>query len=142
MKTIKDLLGNKGQEIWSVGPDATVYEAIELMAEKGVGALMVMDDERPAGIISERDYARKVILVGRSSKDTLVREIMTSRLIHTSPDRSVEECMTLMTTNKIRHLPVMEADQLVGIVSIGDLVKATISDQQSTIEQLERYISG
>ena len=142
MKTIKDLLGNKGQEIWSVGPDATVYEAIELMADKSVGALMVMDDERPAGIISERDYARKVILQGRSSKDTLVREIMTSRLIHTSPDRSVEECMTLMTTNKIRHLPVMEADQLVGIVSIGDLVKATISDQQSTIEQLERYISG
>ncbi len=142
MKTIKDLLGNKGQEIWSVGPDATVYEAIELMAHKGVGALLVMDEERPAGIISERDYARKVILQGRSSKDTLVREIMTSRLIHTSPDRSVEECMTLMTTNKIRHLPVMEADQLVGIVSIGDLVKATISDQQSTIEQLERYISG
>ncbi len=142
MKTIKDLLANKGQEIWSVGPDATVYEAIELMADKGVGALMVMDEERPAGIISERDYARKVILQGRSSKDTLVREIMTSRLIHTSPDRSVEECMTLMTTNKIRHLPVMEADQLVGIVSIGDLVKATISDQQSTIEQLERYISG
>ena len=142
MKTIKDLLGNKGQEIWSVGPDATVYEAIELMADKSIGALMVMDDERPAGIISERDYARKVILQGRSSKDTLVREIMTSRLIHTSPDRSVEECMTLMTTNKIRHLPVMEADQLVGIVSIGDLVKATISDQQSTIEQLERYISG
>ena len=142
MKTIKDLLSNKGQEVWSVGPDATVYEAIELMADKGVGALMVMDDERPAGIISERDYARKVILVGRSSKDTLVREIMTSRLIHTSPDRSVEECMTLMTTNKIRHLPVMEADQLVGIVSIGDLVKATISDQQSTIEQLERYINS
>ena len=142
MKTIKDLLGNKGQEIWSVGPDATVYEAIELMADKGVGALMVMDDERPVGIISERDYARKVILVGRSSKDTLVREIMTSRLIHTSPDRSVEECMTLMTTNKIRHLPVMEVDQLVGIVSIGDLVKATISDQQSTIEQLERYINS
>lgn len=142
MKTIKDLLGNKGQEIWSVGPDTTVYEAIELMADKGVGALMVMDEERPAGIISERDYARKVILQGRSSKDTSVREIMTSRLIHTSPDRSVEECMTLMTTNKIRHLPVMEADQLVGIVSIGDLVKATISDQQSTIEQLERYISG
>jgi len=142
VKTIKDLLGNKGQEIWSVGPDTTVYEAIELMADKGVGALMVLDEERPAGIISERDYARKVILQGRSSKDTSVREIMTSRLIHTSPDRSVEECMTLMTTNKIRHLPVMEADQLVGIVSIGDLVKATISDQQSTIEQLERYISG
>lgn len=142
MKTIKDLLGNKGQEIWSVGPAATVYEAIELMADKGVGALMVMDDERPVGIISERDYARKVILVGRSSKDTLVREIMTSRLIHTSPDRGVEECMTLMTTNKIRHLPVMEVDQLVGIVSIGDLVKATISDQQSTIEQLERYINS
>jgi len=142
VKTIKELLGNKGQEIWSVGPDATVYEAIELMAGKGVGALMVMAEDKPVGIVSERDYARKVILQGRTSKTTPVREIMSSRIIHTSPDRHVEECMTLMTSNKIRHLPVMEGEQLVGMVSIGDLVKATISEQQSTIEHLERYING
>ncbi|MFT5133342.1 MAG: CBS domain-containing protein [Gammaproteobacteria bacterium] len=142
MKTIKELLNNKGNEVWSVSPDATVYESIEIMANKAAGALMVVDGGKPVGIISERDYARKVILQGRSSKDTMVREIMTSRIIHTSPDRSVEECMSLMTTNKIRHLPVMEDEQLVGFVSIGDLVKATISDQQSTIEQLERYING
>ncbi len=142
MKTIKELLDKKGREIWSVGPDATVYEAIEVMADRGVGALMVMEGEKPAGIISERDYARKVILQGRSSKETHVREIMTSRLVHTSPDRSVEECMTLMTSNNIRHLPVMENDQLGGVISIGDLVKATISEQQSTIEHLERYING
>jgi CBS domain-containing protein len=142
VKTIKELLNNKGNEVWSVSPDATVYESIEIMANKAAGALMVVDGGKPVGIISERDYARKVILQGRSSKDTMVREIMTSRIIHTSPDRSVEECMSLMTTNKIRHLPVMEDEQLVGFVSIGDLVKATISDQQSTIEQLERYING
>ncbi len=142
MKSIKQLLGDKGPEVWSVGPDTTVYETIELMAEKGIGALMVMEGEKPVGIISERDYARKVILQGRSSKDTPVRDIMTSRIIYTSPDCSVEECMTLMTSNKIRHLPVMENEQLVGMVSIGDLVKATISEQKSTIEYLERYISG
>jgi len=142
VKSIKQLLGDKGPEVWSVGPDTTVYETIELMAEKGIGALMVMEGEKPVGIISERDYARKVILQGRSSKDTPVRDIMTSRIIYTSPDCSVEECMTLMTSNKIRHLPVMENEQLVGMVSIGDLVKATISEQKSTIEYLERYISG
>ena len=142
MKIIKDLLASKGDEIWSVEPDTTVYDTIAMMAEKGVGALMVMQGEQVLGIVSERDYARKVILEGRSSKDTPVSDIMTSRIIHTSPDRSVEECMTLMTTNKIRHLPVMESERLVGVVSIGDLVKATISEQQATIEQLERYING
>lgn len=142
MKTIKELLGNKGHEVWSVRSDATVYESIEIMASKSAGALMVVDDDKTMGIISERDYARKVILEGLSSKDTLVSEIMTSRIIHTSPDRSVDECMSLMTTNRIRHLPVMEDEKLVGFVSIGDLVKATISEQQSTIEQLERYING
>ena len=142
MKIIKDLLASKGDEIWSVEPDTTVYDTIAMMAEKGVGALMVMQGEQVLGIVSERDYARKVILEGRSSKDTAVSDIMTSRIIHTSPDRSVEECMTLMTTNKIRHLPVMESERLVGVVSIGDLVKATISEQQATIEQLERYING
>lgn len=142
MKIIKDLLNNKGQEVWSVRSDTTVYEAIKLMAEKGVGALMVVDDGNPAGIISERDYARKVILQERSSRDTAVSEIMTSPVIHTSPDRSVSECMSLMTANKIRHLPVMDDGALTGMVSIGDLVKATIDDQQATIEQLERYIAG
>jgi CBS domain-containing protein len=135
-------LGNKGHEVWSVRSDATVYESIEIMASKSAGALMVVDGDKTMGIISERDYARKVILEGLSSKDTLVSEIMTSRIIHTSPDRSVDECMSLMTTNRIRHLPVMEDEKLVGFVSIGDLVKATISEQQSTIEQLERYING
>tara|TARA_B110000196_G_scaffold200802_1_gene171969 strand:+ start:720 stop:1148 length:429 start_codon:yes stop_codon:yes gene_type:complete len=142
MKTIKELLGNKGHEVWSVRSDATVYESIEIMASKSAGALMVVDGDKTMGIISERDYARKVILEGLSSKDTLVSEIMTSRIIHTSPDRTVDECMSLMTTNRIRHLPVMEDEKLVGFVSIGDLVKATISEQQSTIEQLERYING
>jgi CBS domain-containing protein len=142
VNTIKELQGDREQEIWSVEPDATVYKAIEVMADRGVGALMVMEGDKPVGIISERDYARKVILQGRSSKETPVRDIMTSRIIHTSPDRSVEECMTLMTTNKIRHLPVMDGEKLVGVISIGDLVKATISEQQSTIEYLERYISG
>ncbi len=142
MKLISQLLGDKGQDIWSVGPNDTVYAAIEMMADKGVGALMVMEGKRPLGIISERDYARKVILEGRSSRETLVKEIMTERLIHTSPDCDVQECMNLMTNNKIRHLPVMEKDELVGVVSIGDLVKATISEQKSTIEYLERYING
>ena len=142
MKHISDLLGEKGGDIWSVAPTETVYQAIAVMAEKGVGALMVMDGDKPVGIVSERDYARKVILEGKSSKDTLISEIMTTRIIHTSPDRSVQECMTLMTNNKIRHLPVLEEGKLVGVVSIGDLVKAMLSEQQSTIEQLERYIAG
>jgi CBS domain-containing protein len=142
VKLISELLGDKGQEIWSVGPHVTVYETIEIMADKGVGALVVMENEKLVGIISERDYARKVILQGRSSRDTPVVDIMTSRIIHTSPESTVDECMALMTDNKIRHLPVMADEKLLGVISIGDLVKATISEQKSTIEQLERYISG
>ncbi|MBT7951014.1 MAG: CBS domain-containing protein [Gammaproteobacteria bacterium] len=142
MKLISELLGDKGQEIWSVGPHATVYETIEIMADKGVGALVVMENEKLVGIISERDYARKVILQGRSSRDTPVVDIMTSDIIHTSPESTVDECMALMTDNKIRHLPVMTDEKLLGVISIGDLVKATIIEQKSTIEQLERYISG
>ena len=142
MKLISELLGDKGQEVWSVGPHTTVYETIEIMAEKGVGALVVMENEKLVGIISERDYARKVILQGRSSRDTPVIDIMTSDIIHTSPDSTVDECMALMTDNKIRYLPVMVDEKLLGVISIGDLVKATISEQKSTIEQLERYISG
>jgi CBS domain-containing protein len=142
VKLISELLGDKGHDIWSVGPHTTVYETIELMAEKGIGALVVVEDDKLIGIISERDYARKVILQGRSSRDTPVLDIMTSDVIQTSPESTVDECMGLMTDNKIRHLPVIQAEKLVGVISIGDLVKATISEQKSTIEQLERYISG
>ena len=142
MKLIREILENKGDEIWFVGPHATVYEAIEIMADKVVGALVVIENDKLVGIISERDYARKVILRGRSSRDTPVLDIMTSRVIHTSPDNTVDECMALMSENKIRHLPVMQDDQLLGVISIGDLVKETIKEQKSTIEQLERYISG
>jgi len=142
VKLIREILENKGDEIWFVGPHATVYEAIEIMADKVVGALVVMENDKLVGIISERDYARKVILRGRSSRDTPVLDIMTSRVIETSPDNTVDECMALMSENKIRHLPVMQGDKLLGVISIGDLVKETIKEQKSTIEQLERYISG
>ena len=142
MKLIREIIENKGDEIWFVGPHATVYEAIEIMADKGVGALVVMENENLVGIISERDYARKVILQGRSSRDTPVLDIMTSRVIQTGPDSTVDDCMAVMSDNKIRHLPVIQDDKLLGVISIGDLVKETIREQKSTIEQLERYISG
>lgn len=142
MKTIRELLGSKDTQIWSVGPHATVYEAIEVMAEKGVGALVVIENDKLVGVISERDYARKVILRGRLSRDTPVLDIMTAEVIKTSLDASVDECMEIMSANKIRHLPVMDGEQLVGVISIGDLVKATITEQQSTIEQLNRFICG
>jgi len=142
MKTIQQLLETKGRTVWSVAPDSSVYDAIALMAEKEVGALMVLDSGRPVGLISERDYARKVILSGRASRDTTVREIMSTRLICTSPQRTVEECMALMTDKRVRHLPVLDHKSLVGIVSIGDLVKAIIHEQKFIIEQLELYITS
>ena len=141
MATVKQLLQVKGHDIWSVGPEASVYDAIELMADKEVGALVVMEGDSLVGVLSERDYARKVVLQGRSSKGTKIKEIMTSRVAYARPEQTVEECMALMTDKRIRHLPVMDGDELLGVISIGDLVKAIIEEQQHVIEQLEQYIS-
>jgi IMP dehydrogenase len=135
-------LETKGHDVWSIEPSALVYDAMKLMADKEIGALLVLEGAKLAGIVSERDYARKIILQGRSSLTTEVREIMTSRVVYVEPERNIEECMALMTDKRIRHLPVVEAGQLCGVVSIGDLVKAIIAEQQFIIQQLERYITG
>ncbi len=142
MRTVKQLLESKGHDVWGVSPDTSVLEAIKEMADKQVGALLVLDHGKPVGIVSERDYARKVILQGRSSQETPVKEIMTTRVVCARPDLNVEECMAIMTDRRIRHLPVMDGDQVLGMISIGDLVKAIIADQQFIINQLERYIAG
>lgn len=142
MKTVAHILQGKGREVWAVAPADTVYSALQLMAEKGVGAVLVMDGGRLVGILSERDYARKVILMDRSSKETPVADIMTSRVSVVPPEHSVEECMALMTDRHIRHLPVVSREEVVGVVSIGDVVKAAISEREFMIEQLERYITG
>jgi CBS domain-containing protein len=142
MITVYRLLETKGHDIWSISPDALVFEALRLMAEKNVGALLVTEDERVVGIISERDYARKIILKGKRSANTLVREIMTHRVISVTADQSIEYCMELMTEKRIRHLPVFTGEQLLGIISIGDVVKAIISEQEFVIEQLENYFAG
>jgi CBS domain-containing protein len=142
MVTVNQLLRRKGHEIWSVHPEGSVYDALTLMAEKGIGAVLVLENEHLVGIMSERDYARKIVLMGRVSRETLVRDIMTAPVITVRPDQSVEECMALMTNKRIRHLPVMEADELIGVISIGDVVKSIISEQEFVIDQLERYITG
>lgn len=142
MKRVRDILEVKGRDIWSVGPDASVYDAMKLMADKEIGALMVMEGANLVGLISERDYARKVILKGRSSKSTQVKEIMTTRVVYTHPQQNIEECMAVMTEKRVRHLPVIDEGRLVGVISIGDLVKSIISEQKFIIEQLERYIRG
>lgn len=142
MKTVRDILEVKGRMVWSVDLGSTVFDALSLMAEKEIGALVVLDEARVAGIISERDYARKVILHGRASPTTRVEEIMTSHVAYTHLDQAIEECMAIMTDKRIRHLPVLQDGKLIGIISIGDLVKAIIADQKFMIEQLERYITG
>ena len=143
MKTAANVLKSKDlQSVHTIAPEASVFDAIKLMADKNIGALLVMEAGEVAGIITERDYARKVVLTSRSSKETPVREIMTSAVMYVRPDQTNEECMVLMTENRLRHLPVIDGGRLLGIISIGDLVKDIIAEQRFTIEQLEHYISG
>ncbi len=140
MTSLKMLLKGKGPDVWSVHPDDTVLDAIKLLAEKDIGALIVIKDDKPVGIFTERDYARNVYLKGKSSLDTAVRDVMVAPVICVKPTQRVDECMALMTAKRFRHLPVMDGDDLVGMVSIGDLVKSVIAEQQFTIEQMEHYI--
>ena len=142
MHTLRQLLGNKTAEVYSVAPNDSVIDAIRLMAQKGVGAVLVMEGAKLVGIISERDYARKVVLHGRSSADTAVREIMTAEVVTVGLQQTVAECMRIVTEHRIRHLPVMDGDEVAGVISIGDLVKAVIDDQTEQIAHLQRYIAG
>jgi CBS domain-containing protein len=142
MKILQRVLDAKGSEVFSIGPGASVFDALEEMAKRDVGALIVMEDGQVVGIFSERDYARKIILAGKSSRETPVRDIMTDRVIYARPDLTLEQCLALMTDKRIRHLPVLRGDDLIGVVSIGDLVKGIIDDQRFLIRQLESYVSG
>ena len=142
MTTIGQLLKTKGNEIWSIAPQATIYEALQVMSEKDVGALLVVHKGDVVGIFSERDYARKLILKGKFSKDTSVEELMTRKVLYVGPESTIEECMALMTAKSVRHLPILKNERLLGIVTLGDVVKQIISDQEFTIHQLENYISG
>ncbi len=142
MKTVRQLLEDKGALVHSVSPNTPIIDALRLMAEKSIGAVLVVDGPRVMGIMSERDYARKVILKGKSSQDTPVREIMTESVLYARPEQTVPECMALMTSKRIRHLPVLDGERLIGVLSIGDLVKETISEQEFIIRQLENYIHG
>jgi CBS domain-containing protein len=142
MKKVNDILKIKGHDVWSIAPDASVYDAIHLMTDKKVGALTVIEDSKLVGMISETDYTRNVILKGRSSQSTPVKEIMTTRVLYVQPEQNIEDCMVLMTEKRTRHLPVLDEGKLIGLISIGDVVKSIIDEQRSTIEQLEHYITG
>ena len=142
MRTVRQLLESKSAEVIGIGPDAAVIDAVRKMAERGIGALLVMEGPRLVGILSERDYARKIVLQGRSSKDTPVRDIMTADVITVAPEHSCDHCMQVVTDRRIRHLPVVEGGEVVGILSIGDLVRVVIEQQQQELEQLQRYIAG
>ena len=142
MKTVHQLLETKGRAIVSVSPGAKVIDALRVLAKREIGAVLVVEGDRLVGIMSERDYARKVILRGKSSQETYVREIMTERVVYVRPQQTVPECMALMTNKRVRHLPVLDGDRLVGVLSLGDLVKETISEQEFIIQQLENYIHG
>ncbi len=142
VKTVSAMLRSKGNNVYSVLPDATVFEALKIMADNGVGALIVLEGEKIVGVLSERDYARKVILLGKSSREAKVKEIMSDKVLFVQPHRTAEECMAIMINKRIRHLPVLDNEKLVGVISIGDVVKAVIDEKAFVIEQLEEYISG
>ena len=142
MRRVKEILAVKGHDIWSIGPAESVYDAIHLLAEKEIGALLVMDGDDLVGVISERDYARQIILKGKSSRETRVTDIMTSKVTTASPNQDIGECMALMNDRRIRHLPILEGGAVVGVLSIGDLIRAIIAEQQSTIVDLEKYITS
>ena len=139
---VQDVLRSKGRAVWSIAPDASVYRAVELMSEKQVGALIVLSRGRLAGIISERDYARKVILKGRNSQDTQVADIMTSPVMYVTPSQSIDECLRMMTSRRVRHLPVLSGEEVVGVISMGDLVNWVLNEQERTIQHLKSYIAG
>ncbi len=142
MITIKQFLGPKPEAVCTIAPQDTAYKALEIMAENNIGALVVVKDEKVVGIFSERDYARKVILKGKSSKNTFVKELMTDKVHYVRPGQTMDECMALMTEKRMRHLPVIDGEQLIGIISIGDVVKQIVEDKELTIQQLENYIAG
>jgi CBS domain-containing protein len=142
MKTVRDILKAKGSQIWKISPDDTIFDALQLMADKGIGALLVMKNDVPVGIVSERDYARKVALMGKSSKVAAVEEIMSPDVLFVDIHTNIEDCMALMIGKRIRHLPVYDEDKLAGIISIGDVVKAVIHDKEFIIKELENYITG
>ena len=142
MTTVKDVLDKKGRNVHFIYPDASVFDALKMMAENNIGSLVVLEDGKPVGIITERLYAREIVLKGRTSPGTFVREIMSTRVVYARPDQSVQECMAVMTAKGVRHLPVFEDERLIGIVSIGDMVKSVIGDQKFVIEQLGHYIHG
>ena len=142
MQTALDILRMKGQSVFSVAPTDTVLHALGVMAEREIGAVLVLDDDRLVGILTERDYARRVVLMGRSSRDSAISDVMTATVVCVRPEQTISECMALMTNRRVRHLPVVEHKRVVGMISIGDLVKATIADQEFVIEQLQSYIAG